>query len=99
MKTLKEYIGESFVDDALNDTKAKRKVYKNMAWIKSFIDENINDILDEWGWGDAYTKCITHMREFYPGIIYNKTNSTALINTVLPKWFKEWLITNKYTDK
>ena len=98
MKKLKEYINESFVDDALNDTKAKRRIYKHMIGLKSFIDENIDDILSEWGWGDAYTKCITRMRELYPGLVY-KTNHAPLINTVLPKWFKEWLIMNKYTDK
>ena len=50
MKTLKEYVSESYVDDELNNKKAKRSVYKWMPLIKDFITANIDDILDEWGW-------------------------------------------------
>ena len=97
MKTLKEYVSESYVDDALNDKKTKRHVYKWMPFIKDFITANIDDILDEWGWGDAYMKCIEHMSKSYsPGIGGIGTRNWPVIkNSVLPKWLDEWLVKEK----
>lgn len=94
MKTLKEYVSESYVDDELNNKKAKRSVYKWMPLIKDFITANIDDILDEWGWGDAYMKCIEHMDKNYSwrGSNYN---SAVIRNSVLPKWLDEWLVKQK----
>lgn len=93
MKTLTEYIAESYVDDELNNKKAKRSVYKWMPFIKNFIAANIDDILDEWGWGDAYMKCIEHMDKFYP--YRSNYNSAVIRNSVLPKWLDEWLVKEK----
>ena len=93
MKTLKEYVAESYVDDAINDKKAKRHVYKWMPFIKNFITANIDNILDEWGWGDAYMKCIEHMDKSYP--FHSNYNSAVIRNSVLPKWLDEWLVKEK----